>query len=87
MNINVHIERLILDGLPVTARQGASVQAAVEAELTRLLAEGGLAADVQPGGALRSVLADDIRVTMGNHPTLLGQLIAQSVYSGIGETK
>ena len=37
MNINLHIERLILDGLPITRQQGPHVQAAVEAELTRLL--------------------------------------------------
>ena len=37
MRINVHIERLILDGLPVTSLQGPEVGAAVETELARLL--------------------------------------------------
>ena len=43
MNIKLHIERLVLDGLPVTRSQGPLVQAAMEAELARLMAEGGLA--------------------------------------------
>ena len=41
MNINLHIERLILDGLPIEPRQRAQVQAAVEAELARLLRPAG----------------------------------------------
>ena len=43
-NIHLHIERLILDGLPIERAQGPHVQAAVEAELSRLLTENGLAA-------------------------------------------
>ena len=43
MNINVHIERLILDGLPVKGSDGSIIQAAVETELSRLLGEQGLA--------------------------------------------
>ncbi|HEX4696965.1 MAG TPA: hypothetical protein VH254_04785 [Candidatus Udaeobacter sp.] len=38
MNINLHIERLMLDGLSVASGQAALVQTAVEAELGRLLA-------------------------------------------------
>jgi hypothetical protein len=37
MNISVHIERLVLDGLFVSHGQRPLLQAAVEAELTRLL--------------------------------------------------
>jgi hypothetical protein len=38
MNINLHIERLMLDGLSVASGEAALVQTAVEAELGRLLA-------------------------------------------------
>ena len=38
MNINLHIERLMLDGLPVASGEAALVQTALEAELGRLLA-------------------------------------------------
>ncbi len=87
MNIDVHIERMVLDGLPVTAGQSNDLQAAVEAELARLLLEGGLAPEIRSGGTLRSVRADDIVVATGNNPSILGRQIAQSVYRGIGETK
>jgi hypothetical protein len=39
MNVNLHIERLVLDGLSVTSRGGAELQVALELELARLLAE------------------------------------------------
>jgi hypothetical protein len=87
MNIELHIERLILDGLPVERSQGPHLQAAVEAELTRVLAENGLAAYLQTGGALPSVHADAMQFRSGNTPTQLGQQIARSVYSGIGNGK
>lgn len=87
MNIELHIERLILDGLPIERSQGPHLQAAVEAELTRLLAESELAAELQTGGAVPSVRTDTMQFKPGNTPTQLGQQIARSVYSGIGNGK
>jgi len=87
MNIAVHIERLILDGLPIGPGQGALVQAAVESELSRLLTEGGLASNLQSGGAFANVRTNAIQLAAGDHPTRLGQQIARSVYGGIGSTK
>jgi hypothetical protein len=83
MNIHLHIERLILDGLPIERNQASHVQAAVEAELTRLLGANGLAADLQEGGAIPSVRANGIQITNSN-PAQIGTQIAQSVYSGVG---
>ena len=83
-NIHLHIERLILDGLPIERAQGPHVQAAVEAELSRLLTENGLTADLQAGGSMPSVNAAAIQLMPGHSPTQMGTQIAQSVYSGIG---
>ena len=87
MNINLHIERLILDGLPITRGQGPLVQAAVETELARLLTERGITSGLQSGGAMPSVRAGGIQLTAENNPTQMGQQIAQAVYGGIGETR
>ena len=51
MNINVAIERLVLDGIDVPYHQRSLLQAAVEGELARLLADGGLAPSLLAGGA------------------------------------
>lgn len=83
MNINVHIERLILDGLPIARHQEPLVQASVEAELARLLAADGLAANLLAGGALAHVQAGSIQLTGEGNPSQLGWQIARAVYGGI----
>jgi hypothetical protein len=84
MSVHIHIERLILDGLPVTRSQAPLVQAAVESELARLVAQGGLAPDFSGGGAMPYVQAGAMQVTSSNDAAALGRQIAQSVYGGIG---
>ena len=86
MNINVLIERLVLDGLPITRSQGRIVQAAVEAELARLIAAGELKTDLLGGGARPYASANAIQLASDDSPTRIGQQIAQSVYGGIGRS-
>jgi hypothetical protein len=81
--IKVHIERLVLEGLPVERRHGPEVQAAVEAELSRLMSEGGLAPELASGGAVPLVRADGIR-SIGGNPAQIGRQIAKAVYGGMG---
>jgi hypothetical protein len=81
MNIHVHIERLILDGLPVTTAQGPLVQAAIETELTRLLAEGDLSA--LSGGAVPHLPVASILLDPDNTPSHTGHQIAGALYSSL----
>jgi len=86
MNINLHIERLILDGLPLEAKDSAAFRAAVEVELARLLTQNTDAANWQTGGAVPSVRADAIQLKAESSPAQIGQQIAGSIYGGIGKT-
>ncbi len=83
MIINLHIERLILDGINIAPDQKHLLQSVVTTELTRLLTKGGILPDLARGVALPRISANSIQVT-GNDPVQLGQQIAQSVYGGIG---
>lgn len=83
MNINLHIERLVLDGVNIAPGQRHLLQASVETELTRMLTEGGLSPSLAQGINLSRVSANGIQLT-GNNPTQIGRQIAQSVYGGIG---
>jgi hypothetical protein len=83
MNIELHIERLILDGLPVESRQGALIQSAVEAELARLLASDGLNPELLSGGALGSLRAGDIQLERDGAAPHLGTQIAGAVHRRI----
>ncbi len=85
MNVNLHIERLILDALPVTAAQGPLVQAAMEAELARLFAAHGLAPNLQRGFAAPHAPGGTIQLTDGNDAGGIGRQVAQSVYGAIGK--
>jgi len=83
MNITLHIERLVLDGVPIAPDQRHLLQASVEAELSRLLTNGGLSPTLAQGTAVPWVSTHGIQLT-NNNPTQIGQHIAQSVYGGIG---
>lgn len=85
MNITVHIERLILVGIPVTPRQREALHAAVERELARLLSAGRLSPELLPGGAVPSVRANSIQLADESSPLHLGREIARAVYRGIGD--
>ncbi len=85
MNIQLHIERLVLDGVDIVPGQRHLLQASVEAELSRLLGRGGIAPQLTQGVAVPHVDADSIRTSNVASPTGLGHQIAASIYSGIGK--
>ena len=84
MNLSIHIERLVLDGVNIMPGQRELLQAALEAELARLLATDGLSPDLASGGARPSLQAGSIQPASDGNPARLGQQIAQAVYSAIG---
>jgi hypothetical protein len=87
VKINLNIERLILDGLPIAPEQSHLVQVALEGELGRLLAANGVGAGLQSGAALASIRPGAIQLGPNSGPAQIGRQIARAVYSGIGYTK
>lgn len=83
MNINLHIESLVLDGISVPPHQRPVLQQAVESELARLLGEQGLGSEMAGGGALRELPGGTIQGFAGDDPVAFGQQIALAVYGGI----
>lgn len=83
MNVRVHIERLILDGLPVTSDQGGLVRAAVESELTRSLAADELAPGLMTSGSVPRVPGGTIQLAGETQPVRLGAQIARAVHGGL----
>jgi hypothetical protein len=84
LNIELNIERLVLDGLAATPRERAQIRAAVETELSRLLSEGGLAHELAGGGAMPAINAGNVQIVGDHNPRQLGEQIARAVYEGIG---
>jgi hypothetical protein len=85
MTIHLHIDQLVLDGLPVETCDAAVVQAAVEMELTRLFTNGAIAPGLRTGGARASVPSQGIRLTGNETPAIVGQQIGRAVYGGISK--
>lgn len=84
MKLNLHIERLVLDGLPLTHAQGPLVQHAVEQELTRLMA-GGIAPDLHAGGLIPRATGGAVQFANDASPKQLGTQIAESVHTTLGK--
>ena len=82
MNINLHIERLILDGIDLAPLQRHQLRAAVENELTRLLSEGAFRTHAH-AGAIPSIISNTVE--LNQNPTHFGKQIAGSVYGGIAK--
>jgi hypothetical protein len=84
VNFNLHIERLVLDGLPVSSLQGAAVRAALERELARAFAAGGVPAQWSTGGIVPRLPAPQFNLAPGERPDAIGRHIARSLHRGIG---
>jgi len=80
MEIHIRIDRLVLEEGLVRGEARAQLAAALEAELGRLLAEGGLHSGWLAGGAVPRLLAGPMAWEGG--PAELGAGLARTVYEG-----
>jgi hypothetical protein len=80
--VTVHIDRLVLEGLPCTAAQGVRLQRALEAELARLCVTGA-PLRARGGRADATVRAPSLTVPAGAvaSPVRLGRDIARSLFT------
>jgi hypothetical protein len=86
MNVRLHIDRVVLDGVDVAAADRPRLRAAIERELARLIGSGGIAPDLARGAALPRVPAPPVELARGAKPAQLGNAIAGAVYGGIGRS-
>lgn len=84
MNVDLHIERLVLDGLPLNQRQSVVLQNALERELSRLLEHRGL--DTPTGSAVPRLPIAAIQLSAGGQPAQWGRQIARTLYTGIASS-
>lgn len=83
MNINLHIERLVLDGVSLQPHQRADLKAVVEAELKQQLESHGIGSMMQTNHNHRSLRGAEISLENIHKPKSLGQRIGYAVYRGI----
>ena len=83
MDIRVHIDRLVIEGLPVPPGQRPLLQTALEAELADKLAAGGPGSEVLTGGAIERLVAGTIHLPARQGADALGRQIAGAVHTGL----
>jgi hypothetical protein len=83
MKITVHIERLVLDGLPILPHQGAHLGRALEARLSSLLKAGVPPHGLTSSESLPGIPAAAIQLARDASPVQLGGQIAQAVYGAM----
>ncbi len=81
--INIHIDRIVLDGISLSSSRQPQFRAAVESELQQLFIEKGITGGLQDGGELPQVSGGDIQVSGESNPNHLGQQVAHAAYKGI----
>ena len=85
MKINIHIDRLVLDGFDLSRSQRPLMQEAFEHELARLLMRDGLTSELASDVRLPSLQVPPVHVDNTNNPHSFGQQVAQAVHKGIGQ--
>ena len=83
MNIQLHVERLVLDGLPISRYEGVLMRGVVERELGRLVGGGALISHLTSATAVPMLSGGKISLA-GDSPQRLGTQIAAAIHSGIG---
>lgn len=82
-SLSVHIERLVIDGVALTGAQGAQLGKAVESELSRLLAQGGVSPHFLSGGAWPQLQVEAIQAGGDCNPSRFGIQVARTLYAGL----
>lgn len=85
MNINLHIERLILDETDIEPHQKKALKAAIEAVLKHQLTHHGVGSTMQSHHNRLSVKGGSISIEKNRKPASLGKQIGNAVYQGIGK--
>lgn len=82
MKLNLHIDRVIFDGLPLSSHEAHAVHAALSGELARMIANSGI---MLPSSAAIPMLAAGTMTTGAEiTPCALGRDVAGALYRVIG---
>ena len=81
MNVELHIEQLMLHGFAPSDRH--RIGAAIQQELARLLAEQGISPGLAQGKTIGQLDGGAFEMRAGTPPRVIGAQIAQAIYGGL----
>jgi hypothetical protein len=83
VKVNVHVERLVLEGMKPGPRERSILRSAFTAELSRLVAAGGLNPSFARGASVPAVPAGPLGPGAAFDAKEAGTRIARAVYAGL----
>lgn len=83
MNIELHIERLVLDGIAIPPGHGEKLRDSISAELVSLLRDGGLASSALSAGTTGCLRAAPVGLTVPGSAAELGKSLGGAIYEGL----
>lgn len=86
MNVNLHIERLVLDGLDLPPRERLRLERAFRSELAQLLGSGHGRASSWSSAREQSTRVQTVRLPSASDGTSVGRRVAHAVHDAIGGT-
>jgi hypothetical protein len=85
MIINLHIDRVVVDGVSLEQGSERHVRAAVERELSSLLMTRGVPTSMLGGGAVPGVRENSAHLEKASTPTAVGREVARSIYGSLSQ--
>jgi hypothetical protein len=87
MDVQLHIERLVLDGVNVTPHERAVLVLSFQSELSRLIQVHGLSEGAMQGFAAPSLPSCNASMSQPFKAGGFGVELARSLYSGLGRPR
>jgi len=87
MDVRLHIERLVLDGVNLTPSERAVLVRSFQSELSRLIQVHGLSDGATQGFAVPSLPSCNASTTQPFKAAGFGVELARSLYSGLGRPR
>ncbi len=85
MKIHVHIERLVLNGLPVERSAAPQIELAMQQELASLLTTAAPPSSVLSAGAIPTLRVAPITIAERTPSRTIGAAIARSLHGGLSQ--
>jgi len=83
MNINLHIDELVMKGIGLEAHQKAELKSSFEGALKKLLSQKEVIPNLHNDGVVKKINSRPISIGKNSAPSQIGKNIAYSVYEGI----
>lgn len=87
MNVELWIERLVVDGLPMSAGDGEVLRATLQKELARRLRRDGLGARLTRGLAAPRLTVDSVRLPREAGPAEIARQVGRSLHGALSPQK